>query len=67
MEKNDLGHELTNVKEELKSQAHQLSLLRATLGRMPYLYKEMLDCRPPTRVYTLFLQEKWFEYQFWKD
>ena len=30
---------------------------------MHYLSKEMLDCKPPSRVYTLFLQEKWFEYQ----
>ena len=30
---------------------------------MHYFSKEMLGCRPPSNIYTLFLQEKLYEFQ----
>lgn len=65
LEEDNVGliQKLSQSKEELRSNSHQISLLQDIMGQMYYLSKEMLDSRPPSNVYTLFLQDKWYEFQ----
>ena len=55
--------ELSRAKEEFRDNSHQISFLQATVGRMYHLSKEMLDCISPSKIYTMFLEEKWYEFQ----
>lgn len=42
VENTELRLELTNIKEDIKYQAHKLALLQVIVGRMHHLSKEML-------------------------
>ena len=54
-ENEELRQELGRSKKELRFKSHHISLLHAIVGRMQYLSKQMLNCRPPSSVCTLFL------------
>lgn len=38
-------------------------ILEDIVGSMHYFSKDIMDFRPPCKIYTMFLQEKWYEFQ----
>lgn len=62
IENADLVHELQQKKEELRRNSYQIDSLKAIVSIMHQLAKGVVECMPPSRVYTLFMQEKWYEF-----
>jgi hypothetical protein len=63
VENQKLQQQLNKEKRELHDKNEQVEIMEAAVKTIAKVSVEMLECRPPTRTYTLFLKEQWHKNQ----
>lgn len=52
-----------DYKEELVNKKDKIQYLEVGMTQMSYIFKDFLDCSPPSRIYLVFLKDQWCHVQ----
>jgi hypothetical protein len=63
VEKQKLQQQLNKAKIELNNKNEQVEIMEDAVKTIAKVFVDMLECRPPTRTYTMFLKEQWHKKQ----
>jgi hypothetical protein len=63
VENQKLQQQLSKERRDLHEKSEHVEIMEETVKTIAKVSEEMLECRPPTRTYTLFLKEQWHKNQ----
>jgi hypothetical protein len=57
-----LKGDMDKTKEELANKSEKVEVMEASITKMVEFPEEIINYRPSTKVYTLFLKEQWHKF-----
>jgi hypothetical protein len=58
VENQKLQQQLSKVRRDLHEKSEKVEIMEPTIKTISEVSEDMMECRPPSRTYTLFLKEQ---------